>query len=493
MKELQAKAASIKARAFALELTKGCNLRCGYCYYAGREAAYDPKTTMSREVAEASVERLFLETPPEEPVHVHFFGGEPLLNFPLLRHVVEYGARRAKDEGRIITFEVTTNGTRFTEEIIGFLNAHGVHVAVSFDGPKDVQDVSRPLAQGSSYSLALPGITAFLKSRFGTGLLSKTHASVVITRRELDLVRIVRHLEDLGFQKIILSPATDQMGSPHALTTEDLPALRNSYDALAALHEERLRSGETPSDTWFGGLLAQLVSGKRKGSFCEGGMDYLGVAANGDVALCYRFYENPEFQMGNVQTGIERGVTERLLALPVENKPACSVCWARYFCGGGCHHENMIVGGGLSEPNAVTCEIFRHSMDRTLEMWARLAGDGVNYQRGPVLERANGDAFMENESGTKSLPEKPRRNPGCRLREIRNKQGRKERIVYEPLSHAVLVLNKTASLIFDLCDGSRTVEDLVSALEAKFPVDPDMIRRDVLASLAEFHSKGVLG
>src|SRR6185436_7984907 len=124
-------ARDVRPRAFALELTKGCNLRFGYCYYAERERAYDPKTRMSREVAYQSIEVLLRDGPEGEPVHVHFFGGEPLLDFELLSDVTLHGERRAREVGKSITFEVTTNGTRLEPEVIDFLNEHAIAVGVS--------------------------------------------------------------------------------------------------------------------------------------------------------------------------------------------------------------------------------------------------------------------------------------------------------------------------------------------------------------------------
>lgn len=481
--DVGARAAAIKPRAFSLELTKGCNLRCGYCYYAAREEAYDPRTRMSTQVAEQSVDLLLREAEPGTPVHLHLFGGEPLLDFELLRHVVEYGERRARAAGRAITFEVTTNGTRFSERVDAFLNAHAIHVGVSFDGPPDVQDAARPALSGSSHALAAPGIERFLASRAGTPLAAKTHASVVITRRELDLVRIVEHLEGLGFAKIILTPATDLTGKTHGLRREDLPAVLAAYDALAARYETDARLGRASTVTWFPNLMGRVLSGERRGNFCQGGRDYLGVGADGDLALCYRFYENPEFAMGNVATGIERGVTERLLELPVEKKPACSVCWARYFCGGGCHHENLISTGGLGEPNAVTCAILRHSMDRTLETWARLSQRGGVGERQPV---AAVEAPMTTPRAF-AMDQKPKVRPSCHVREVGA-----ERVVYEPVSHEVVILNATAYLIFEHCDGGRSVAEILEVLAGRFAAPREVLARDLRATLELLASKGLL-
>src|SRR5262249_2603704 len=150
-----------------------------------------------------------------------------------------YAERRAREAARAITFEVTTNGTRLEPDVIAFLNEHRMAVGVSFDGPPEVQDAARPLAHGSSHALAAPKIRALLPSRAGTELAAKTHGSVVLTRLEFDLLRIVRHMEELGFQKILLTPATDLEGKSNGFREEDLPRLFASFDALADEYERR--------------------------------------------------------------------------------------------------------------------------------------------------------------------------------------------------------------------------------------------------------------
>jgi uncharacterized protein len=470
-------ARAMKPRAFALELTKGCNLRCGYCYYAAREEAYDPRTRMSHEVAYQSVEVLLRDGPAEQPVHVHFFGGEPLLDFPLLRDVTLYGERRAREEEKAITFEVTTNGTRLEPEVIEFLNAHAIAVGVSFDGPPEVQDAARPLAGGSSYALAAPKIRALLASRAGTEL--RTHASVVVTRRELDLVRLVRHLEELGFTKILLTPATDLDGKSHGIREEDLPRAFAAIDALAVEYERRVRAGEAVAETWFPRLVGRILSGERKTQFCSGGRDYLGVAADGKVALCYRFFEDERYSMGSVQSGLERGVTERILAAPLDERTVCSRCWARHYCGGGCHHDNQTSSGAIETPNPVSCELFRHGMDRALEAWARLSRAGALSGRAPLPVSSRGVEATPPEAEAR-----PRRADGTHARELGG-----ERIVYDPATHEVVVLNETAAFILDLCDGTRSLADMQRALEARYAAPSAKLRADLVATLADLRAK----
>lgn len=471
-------------RALALELTKGCNLRCAYCYYADREDAYDPRTRMAPEVAERSVELLLEEGPSAEPVHLHFFGGEPLLDFPLLRRTVLYGERRAAEVGRSITFEVTTNGTRLTDEVVAFLNEHRVHVGVSFDGPPEVQDAARPAARGSSYAMALPGIRRLLETRRGTPLAAKTHCSVVVTRLCSDLVALTRHLTQLGFEKIILTPATDLEGRSSGFRDEDLPGLLAAYDALADAYEADLAAGRPVAETWFPGLMRRLLSGERRQHFCQGGRDYLGVAADGKLALCYRFFEDEEFGMGSVQTGVDRGVTRRLGENPVDARTTCSACWARYFCGGGCHHDNLTTTGDVAEPNPVACDVFRHTMGRTLDAWARLTRKGLLERRASVPSTSMGG---KEERGPFGGQERPRAAPGCHVRDLDG-----EKVVYEPRTHEVSVLNATAAFIFELCDGEHSVAEILALLAERFDAPGEVLRRDLEETLQHLHAKELL-
>jgi uncharacterized protein len=472
-------ARALRPRAFALELTKGCNLRCSYCYYAEREAAYDPRTRMSREVAERSVELLLAQGPPDQPAHVHFFGGEPLLDFPLLSATTLFGERRARELGRSITWEVTTNGTRLEPEVIAFLNEHAIAVGISFDGPPEVQDAARPLKGGSSYDLAAPRIRALLASRAGTPLEAKTHCSVVLTRRDLDLVAIVRHLEGLGFRRILLTPATDPAGKSQGFREQDLERLQRSFEELADEYERRVLAGEPVAETWFPRLVGRILSGEKRTQFCSGGRDYLGVAADGSLALCYRFFEDPAHAMGSVQTGIERGVSERILAHPLDERTTCSSCWARYFCGGGCHHDNLVTTGALEEPNPVACELFRHSMSRALASWARLTRAGKLPGRKDSGARANGM-----DRGEIADEARPRSTSGLHVRALDD-----ERVVYDPATHEVVVLNESAGFVFGLCDGQHSVAEILAAMRRRYGAPEERLRADLARVLAELRER----
>jgi hypothetical protein len=195
--------------------------------------------------------------------------------------------------------------------------------------------------------------------------------------------------------------------------------------------------------------------------------------------------------MGSVRDGIDRGVTERLLEDPVDERPACGACWARWFCGGGCHHENLITSGGLGDPNPVTCEILRHGMDLTLETWARLSQEGRLGGRSPVAAAPRSHSMSE-AGRAWSDGDRPVRRADCHARDLPPKEGRSERVVYVPETHEVVVLNPTASAIFDLCDGRNDVAAILAALEKRFRAPAGVLRSDLLRTLAEFRGKGLI-
>jgi radical SAM protein with 4Fe4S-binding SPASM domain len=300
----------------------------------------------------------------------------------------------------------------------------------------------------------------------------------VVTRLELDLVKLVAHLEELGFERILLTPATDLSGKSHGLGEADLPRAFAAIDRLADEYERRILAGEAVHETWFPRLVGRILTGERLTKFCSGGRDYLGVAADGKVALCYRFFEDERYAMGSVQHGLERDVSARILAAPVDARTVCSRCWARHYCGGGCHHDNQASSGAIETPNPISCELFRHGMDRALAAWARLTGAGALAGRAPaaVSSRAMPSPIRDDA--------RPRRVEGTHARELGA-----ERLVYDPATHEVVVLNESAAFILDLCDGAHSVADMLAALERRYAAPRERLRADLEAALAHLYAR----
>ncbi|HMQ22393.1 MAG TPA: PqqD family peptide modification chaperone, partial [Planctomycetota bacterium] len=312
-----------------------------------------------------------------------------------------------------------------------------------------------------------------------------------VIKAKIDLAKIVAHLEGLGFERILLTPATDLTGKSHGLRVEDLPVILAAYDVLAERSEAARLEGRSTSVVWFDTLWTRLLSGKRQTQFCGGGRDYLGVAADGEVSLCYRFYQNGDYAMGNVFDGITRSEAVDQVLVPLDQRTACSQCWARHFCGGGCHHENLVTTGRLGDPNPVTCEILRHGMGRTLSTWGRLVAAGKITTRS--VARCEGPLSNEDERNMATdgaeidSNEKPKTKATCHVRDVGV-----ECVVYEPTVHEVVFLNATAAWIFDQCDGSRSVEDIVADMALRYAAPIETLRKDLVETLSMFRRKGLL-
>jgi radical SAM protein with 4Fe4S-binding SPASM domain len=295
-------------------------------------------------------------------------------------------------------------------------------------------------------------------------------------------MKLVRHMEELGFRKILLTPATDLAGKSNGIREADLPRAFAAFEALAGEYERRVLAGEPVAETWFPRLVGRVLSGERRTQFCSGGRDYLGVAADGKVALCYRFFEEPELAMGSVQGGIDRRVTERLLASPVDERTVCSRCWARHYCGGGCHHDNHTSQGAIETPNPIACELFRHGMGRALEAWARLTRAG---------RLAGRRAASVSSGGMERRPfdgeARPKGVAGTHARTLGS-----ERIVYDPATHEVVVLNETAAFVLERCDGAHSVAEILRALEERYAAPRERLSADLQGVLADLAARKLL-
>ncbi|MFQ6032643.1 MAG: radical SAM protein, partial [Candidatus Zixiibacteriota bacterium] len=215
-------------KSLALNVCHDCNLRCRYCYgnggtYGGRKAY------MKKEIAEAAVDFLLTNSEAVKKCSIIFFGGEPLLNFELIKRMVEYSEQQAVTAGKRIHFSLTTNGTLFTRQIIDYLNEKKIGVMVSIDGPKKIQDAMRPCLNGKgSYDIILPGLQRFLESRNGN-----VSARVTYTPNYLNLSEIAKHLSGLGFRRVYLSPATGLDKKNFILTSEHIISVKNELEKIA--------------------------------------------------------------------------------------------------------------------------------------------------------------------------------------------------------------------------------------------------------------------
>lgn len=360
-----------------LNVTNKCNLACTYCYEYGDDKIVDtqygkqPKF-MSDETAEESVEFLLKESEGLPVAHVTFFGGETLLNFPVLQKTVAYARRRAAEEGKRVEFSLTTNATLLKPEIIQWLADNDIGVTISIDGPKPVQDGLRVFHNGKgTYDVVLPKI----KDLIATHTSRPIGARVTLTQKNMDVREIYRHLtEEIGFREVGLAPVTTQDHRDYAITSEGKDQMLEDFKALAHEWLESALRDEHHGFTNVTDTIEEIHKGVSKAYGCGAGLGLLGVATDGDVALCHRFAGSPEHTIGTVADGIDREKQGQFLVdHHIAEKTDCHTCWARPICSGGCYHEAHVHYGSSSHANLHYCTWVRSWTHTCLEIYGALA------------------------------------------------------------------------------------------------------------------------
>jgi uncharacterized protein len=360
-----------------VNVTNQCNLGCSYCYEYGEDKIVDTASGrkskfMSEETARASVDFLLRESGGNRKAHLTFFGGETLLNFPVLKKTIAYAKSRAAEVGKEIDFSLTTNATLLRPEVIDFLAANDVGVTISIDGPKEMQNRFRVFHNGEgSYDVVAPKIRELLK-RHTTRPIG---ARVTLTSQTLDVRRIFHHLsEEMGFREVGFAPVTTAPERSYAIEDEGFDRMLGqfrelAYEFLSAAVENRHHGFSNIKDT-----LEEIHKGVSKAYPCGAGFGLMGVSTDGDVALCHRFAGSDAHQLGTVREGVDRN---RQLAFleshQIADKTDCSRCWARPLCAGGCYHEAHVRYGDTQRPNLHYCEWIRGWTHTCLEVYGALA------------------------------------------------------------------------------------------------------------------------
>ena len=360
-----------------LNVTNKCNLACTYCYEYGDDKIVDtqygsqPKF-MSEDTAEESVEFLLAESQGQPIAHLTFFGGETLLNFPLLQKTVAYARRRAAEESKRIEFSLTTNATLLRPEIIQWLADNQIGVTISIDGPKPVQDGLRVFHNGKgTYDVVLPKIKDLIDKHRSRPI----GARVTLTQKNMNVIEIFRHLtEEIGFWDVGLAPVTTQDQRDYAITPESKDDMLRQFEELANEWLECALKDEHHGFSNVKDTIEEIHKGVSKAYGCGAGLGLMGVATDGDVSLCHRFAGSPEHTIGTVKDGVDREKQEKFLVdHHIASKTDCHTCWARPICSGGCYHEAHVHYGESSHANLHYCTWVRSWTHTCLEIYGALA------------------------------------------------------------------------------------------------------------------------
>ena len=360
-----------------LNVTNQCNLSCTYCYEYGADKIVDTENGrqpkfMTEETARAAVDFMLEEARDSPTAYLTFFGGETLMNFPVLKRTVSYARQRAAERGKQVHFSLTTNATLLKAEIIEFLADNDIGVTISIDGPPDIQDRFRVFQNGrGSYDLVAPKIKDLLK-RHRTRPIG---ARVTLASGTIDVKRIYRHLtEELGFAEVGFAPATSSPTRDHAIPEGGFDDMLAQFRELAEEFLEASVAGRHHGFSNVRETLEEIHKGMSKAFPCGAGLGLMGVSTGGDVALCHRFAGSESHKLGSVHDGIDRDAQRAFLEKHhVDEKTDCRTCWARPLCSGGCYHEAHTRYGDTARPNLHYCDWIRGWSDVCLRIYGELA------------------------------------------------------------------------------------------------------------------------
>ena len=347
-------------KALCLHIAHDCNLACKYCFaeegeYHGRRAL------MSLEVGKKALDFLVANSGNRVNLEVDFFGGEPLMNWQVVKDLVAYGRSLEEPNNKKFRFTLTTNGVLLDDEVMEFANKEMANIVLSIDGRKEINDRMRPFRGGQgSYDVIVPKFRKVAESRGQ----ERYYVRGTFTRNNLDFSRDVLHLADLGFRQISVEPVVAGPEDDYAIREEDLPALREEYDRLAAEMIKRKKEGEGFNFFHFmidlegGPCVAKRLSG------CGSGTEYLAVTPWGDLYPCHQFVGNEDFLMGNVEEGVlHTDIRDEFKGCNVYAKEKCRKCFAKFYCSGGCAANAYNFHGNINEAYDVGCELERKRVE----------------------------------------------------------------------------------------------------------------------------------
>lgn len=343
-------------KALCLHIAHDCNLKCKYCF--AEEGEYHGKRElMSFEVGKKAIDFLIKASGSRKNLEVDFFGGEPLMNFEVVKQIVSYARSIEKENDKNFRFTITTNGILLNDEIQEYINENMHNVVLSLDGRKEVNDLMRGTANGKgSYDIIVPKFQKMADSRNQTDY----YVRGTFTKNNLDFSKDVMHMAELGFKQISIEPVVAADTESYALSEEDLPTLFAEYEKLANDIIDTREKGE-----WFNffHFMIDLSGGPcvtKRLVGCGSGTEYLAVTPTGDLYPCHQFVGMEEFKMGTVDTGVvNTQMRERFEGCNVYSKPKCQECWAKFYCSGGCVANSYNAHGDFVTPYEIGCELQR--------------------------------------------------------------------------------------------------------------------------------------
>lgn len=356
-------------KAMCLHVAHDCNLACKYCFAGDGE--YCSKGLMSFEVGKAAFDYLIAHSGTRKNLEVDFFGGEPTLNFEVVKQLVEYGRSIEKQHNKNFRFTFTTNGVKVTDEIMDFCDKEMSNVVMSLDGRREVNDRMRVNKNGDGcYDKIVPIFQKWADRRNQQNYYIRG----TYTKFNTDFASDIIHMADLGFKEISIEPVVASPDEPYALSYDDLATLKNQYDILA---KEMIRREKKGKGFNFYHYMIDLEGGPcivKRISGCGVGTEYMAVTPDGDIYPCHQFVGDEKFKMGNVFTGIENtNICDEFKFCNVYAHEECKDCFARLYCSGGCAANAYHSTGSIRGVYELGCELHKKRIEAAIMMKVALS------------------------------------------------------------------------------------------------------------------------
>jgi uncharacterized protein len=346
---------NLPIKSMCLNISHDCNLRCRYCFASTGDFGLKRKL-MSFEVSIKAINFLLKNSGSRKNLEVDFFGGEPLMNFNLIKKIVNYARSLEKKIQKKFKFTITTNGVLLDDEKIDFINKEMSNVVLSLDGRKEINDNFRVDSEKNGCYAKIVGL--FQKLVRKRDVRKKYYIRGTFTRHNLDFAEDVRHLVNLGFKYISIEPVVCDGSFDYSIGRSDISEIKKEYEKLTRMLIQNMNSEK---EFVFFQLIADLDVGpcaiKRMRS-CSCGNEYIAVTPEGDIYPCHQFVGENEFKMGNLLAEVfDRNMKNKFSRINMSQKLACKGCFAKYFCSGGCTANSWKFQGNLLKNHEISCQL----------------------------------------------------------------------------------------------------------------------------------------
>lgn len=364
-------------KAMCLHIAHDCNLRCKYCFASTGDFGTGRKL-MPLETGKAAIDFLLEHSAGRENLEVDFFGGEPLMNFDVVKEIVAYARSKEQEYHKNFRFTITTNGMLLTDERIDYINEEMSNVVLSIDGRREVNDRMRVKVDGSgSYDSIVENYKKLVEKRGDR----EYYVRGTYTKYNLDFAEDVLHLYQAGFDQLSVEPVMEDESIEYAITEEDLDRIYAEYDKLVEKIAEIKDQGKVINFFHFMIDLDQGPCVIKRLRGCGSGNEYVAITPDGDIYPCHQFVGHEEYRMGNLQEGsFDERIKKEFAGAHVYAKPSCQDCWAKFYCSGGCNANNYIYNGDIHQSYELSCKIMRKRLECAIlsqvqEMLKKTSGD----------------------------------------------------------------------------------------------------------------------